>query len=107
MKKIVFITPGDARPGFALAGFQQHATTVAGVEEALRSVLADPETRVAVVDERLLPGMSEERFKEMGARWPGVLVVLPAPEQQGAESEEDYALRIIRKAIGYHVRLQR
>lgn len=106
MKKIVFITHGDARPGFALAGFQQHATTAAGVEEALRNVLADPETRVAVVDERLLPGMTEERFKEMGARWPGVLVILPAPEQAGAESEEDYALRIIRKAIGYHVRLQ-
>jgi vacuolar-type H+-ATPase subunit F/Vma7 len=72
VKKIVFITPGDARPGFALAGFQQHTTTIAGVEETLLSVL----------------------------------VVLPAPEQKGAESQEDYALRIIRKAIGYHVRLQ-
>lgn len=107
MKKIVFITPGDAWPGFALAGFQQLTTTASGVEEVIRSVLADPESRVVVVDERLLPGMSEERFKEMGARWPGVLVVLPAPERQGAETREDYALRIIRKAVGYHVRLQR
>ncbi|MDR3578692.1 MAG: V-type ATP synthase subunit F [Oryzomonas sp.] len=107
MRRIVFITPGDARPGFALAGFQQRTSTIAGIEEALHEVLSDPETRVAVVDERLLAGMAEERFKEMGARWPGVLVVLPAPEQTGAEAGEDYALRIIRKAIGYHVRLQR
>lgn len=106
MKKIVFITPEDARPGFALAGFQQHTSAIAGVEEALHEVLSDPETRVAVVDERLLAGATEERIKEMVARWPGVLVVLPAPEQKGTETQEDYALRIIRKAIGYHVRLQ-
>lgn len=106
MKRIVFITLGDAWPGFALAGFRQRTSTIAGVEEALHEVLADPETRVAVVDERLLAGLTEERFKEMGARWSGVLVVLPAPEQKGAEAQEDYALRIIRKAIGYHVRLQ-
>jgi len=107
VKQIVFITPEDARPGFALAGFQQRTSTNAGVGEALHEVLADPETRVAVVDERLLAGMTEERFKEMGARWPGVLVVLPAPERRGAETVEDYALAVIRKAIGYHVRLQR
>jgi vacuolar-type H+-ATPase subunit F/Vma7 len=106
VKRIVFITLGDARPGFALAGFRQHTSTIAGVEEALHEVLADPETSVAMVDERLLTGLTEERFKEIGARWPGVLVVLPAPEQRGAETGEDYALRIIRKAIGYHVRLQ-
>jgi vacuolar-type H+-ATPase subunit F/Vma7 len=107
VKRIVFITLGDAWPGFALAGFRQQTTTIAGVEEALREVLADPESRVAVVDERLLAGLTEERFKEIGTRWSGVLVVLPAPEQSGAESGEDYAMRIIRKAIGYHVRLQR
>ncbi len=107
MKRIAFITLGDARPGFSLAGFLQRTSTIAGFEGTLHEVLADPETRVAVVDERLLAGMTEERFKEVGARWPGVLVVLPAPEQRGAETGEDYALRIIRKAIGYHVRLQR
>jgi len=106
VKRIVFITMGDARPGFALAGFRQHVATVAGVEETLLAVLADPETGLAVVDERLLSGLAEERFREMGARWPGVLAVLPAPEQRGADIGEDYALRIIRKAIGYHVRLQ-
>lgn len=107
MKRIVFITLGDARPGFSLAGFRQCTSTIAGVEIALHEVLADPETRVAVVDERLLAGLTQERFKEMGARWSGVLVVLPAPEQKGLETGEDYALRIIRNAIGYHVRLQR
>ena len=107
MKRIVFITLEDARPGFSLAGFRQRTSTIAKAEKALHEVLADPETRVAVVDERLLAGLTEECFKDMGARWHGVLVVLPAPEQKGAESGEDYALRIIRKAIGYHVRLQR
>ena len=38
-------------------------------------------------------------------RWsPGMVVLLPAPAA-GAPLEEDYVLRLIRRAIGYQVRL--
>jgi vacuolar-type H+-ATPase subunit F/Vma7 len=107
MKKIVFITPDDAYPGFILAGCRQIPTTAAGAEDALRAVIFDPETSVAIIDERLLPGISEESLREMENGWRGVLIVLPTPEQKGVEAMEDYAMRMIRKAIGYHVRLQR
>jgi V/A-type H+-transporting ATPase subunit F len=36
--------------------------------------------------------------------WAGILLVLPSPEKLPAEVE-DYAARMIRRAIGYHVRL--
>jgi vacuolar-type H+-ATPase subunit F/Vma7 len=107
MKKIVFITPAEAYPGFILAGCRQIQTTSVAAEEALLSMIADPETSVAIIDERLLPGISEESLREMENGWRGVLIVLPAPAQKGVEAMEDYALRMIRKAIGYHVRLQR
>ncbi len=106
MKNVVFITPADARHGFVLAGARQFVVTAAEAESTLRQVLADPDTSVAVIEERLLEGIREERFREMEKRWFGVLIVLPAPEKRGAVTEEDYALRLIRRAIGYHVRLQ-
>jgi vacuolar-type H+-ATPase subunit F/Vma7 len=106
MKNLVFLTPADARHGFSLAGARQLVVTAAEAEATLRQVLADPDTRVAVIDERLLAGIAEERFQEMERRWFGVLIVLPAPAKAGEELTEDYALRLIRRAIGYHVRLQ-
>jgi vacuolar-type H+-ATPase subunit F/Vma7 len=37
-------------------------------------------------------------------RWPGLVVVLPAPLRTQV-AEEDYVLQLIRRAIGYQVRL--
>lgn len=104
MKEIVFITPYDARYGFSLSGIPQHEVSPAEAEELLLQVMAEPDSGVVVIDERLVAGIGEERFREMERRWYGILIVLPAPEK-GAEAE-DYALRLIRRAIGYHVRLQ-
>lgn len=106
MKNLLFITPADARYGFSLAGARQLVVSVAEAEATLRQVLADPDTRVAVIDERLLAGIAEEHFEEMEKKWFGVLIVLPAPAKAGGELAEDYALRLIRRAIGYHIRLQ-
>jgi vacuolar-type H+-ATPase subunit F/Vma7 len=106
MRDLVFLTPADARHGFTLAGARQLVVSAEEAEETLRQALADPDTKVAVIDERLLAGIAEDRFQEMERRWFGVLIVLPAPEKAGEELAEDYALRLIRRAIGYHVRLQ-
>lgn len=103
MKRIVLITPPDARFGFSLAGVAQLIAVPEEAEGAVLGSMEDPECGVIVLDERLLAGMEEKRFREMEARWSGVLVVLPAPEKWGLG--EDYAERLIRKVIGYHVRL--
>ncbi len=104
MKRIVFITPEDARFGFAMAGVQQVICRAEQLEATLTTVLAEPETCLVIVDERLIGHMPEERFHEMEKRWSGILMVLPAPEA-GRPPGEDYALRLIRRAIGYQVRL--
>ncbi len=104
MKKVVIITPSDARHGFSLSGVTQFVAAPDEAEACVTKAMADPECGVVVVDERLLPGIGEERFREMEKRWFGVLVVLPAPARVGEEGE-DYAARLIRRVIGYHVRL--
>lgn len=104
MKHIVVLTPADARHGFALAGVSQVTLAPEGLQRALHELVRDPGTGVIVVDERLVAGAPADRFRDMERRWPGLVVVLPSPER-AAKVEEDYALRLIRRAIGYQVRL--
>jgi V/A-type H+-transporting ATPase subunit F len=104
MKKIVAITPADANNGFACCGAIQLATTPEEAAGAVQLALGDPENGVVILDERLLPAVGEEQLKGWEQHWPGVLVVLPAPGGDGVT--EDYATRLIRRAVGYHVRVR-
>ena len=106
MKKISFITPPDAECGFGLAGMSQYSAGPEGAEEIMQKIMAEPDTGLIVIDERMLKGMSEEKIREMEQRWEGILLVLPSPIKPSADIQ-DYAERLIRRAIGYHVRLQR
>lgn len=104
MKKIVFITTCDAEFGFSLAGITHHVVETSGAGEMLDSVMAEPDNGLVIIDERLMRGGLEERMREQEKGWTGILLVLPSPEKLPAEVE-DYAARLIRRAIGYHVRL--
>ena len=105
MKKITFMTPLDAEYGFSLTGVSQQALDRADVEDALAKTMAEPDIGLAVIDERLLTGMPDERLRELEQGWQGILLVLPSPVKPPAEVE-DYAARLIRRAIGYHMRLR-
>ncbi|MDX1762966.1 MAG: V-type ATP synthase subunit F [bacterium] len=104
MRKIVFITPVDARYGFSLAGVTQLSITPTELRATVEEATGQEETGVVVVDERLMNGMSEDDLHEIESRWTGVIIVLPAPETLELEGEA-YAMRLLRRAIGYHVRL--
>jgi vacuolar-type H+-ATPase subunit F/Vma7 len=106
LKKIAFVTPVDAEYGFGLAGMSQYSAAPEGTEEILKKIMAEPDTGLIIIDERMLKGMSEEKIRDMEQRWEGILLVLPSPIKPSA-GIEDYAERLIRKAVGYHVRLQR
>jgi len=103
MKRIVAITPRDAGNGFACCGALQRAVPTGEATMALQAALGDPESGVVILDERLLAEVGEEQVKACELRWPGVLVVLPAPV---AGVVEDYAVRLIRRAVGYHVKVK-
>jgi V/A-type H+-transporting ATPase subunit F len=65
----------------------------------------EPDYGLVVIDERLIAGMTEDRLRELEQAWNGILLVLPSPVKPPAEVE-DYAARLIRRAVGYHVRLK-
>jgi vacuolar-type H+-ATPase subunit F/Vma7 len=105
MKKITFMTPRDGEYGFSLSGVPQRIAEPADAEAALKETMAEPDVGLAIVDERLLKDLPDEELRELEKAWQGILLVLPSPEKPPAEVE-DYAARLIRRAIGYHVRLK-
>ena len=105
MNRIVVLTPSDADPGFACAGAIQHAVSPGRTAATLQQALEEAGSGVVVLDERLVAEVGEERLHEVEEGWSGVLVVLPAPA--GSGTGEDYATRLIRRAIGYQVKVRR
>lgn len=104
MKKIVFITPPDRELGFSLTGVKHFVTETENAEDTIRSITGEPDTGLIIVDEELVKEIPEGKLKEIEKSLPGILVVLPSPERPEVEIE-DYAARLIRRAIGYHVRI--
>lgn len=104
MSRIVALTPADADNGFACCGAIQHAVATGRAAETLERALNESHNGVVILDERLLEEVGEEMLHACERRWPGVLVVLPAPGAGAAG--EDYALRLIRRAVGYQVRVR-
>ena len=104
MNRIVVLTPSDADNGFACGGALQHAVPPGRTAATLQQALEEAGSGVVILDERLVAEIGEELLHEQEERWPGVLVVLPAPGGSGVE--EDYATRLIRRAIGYQVKVR-
>lgn len=104
MKGILVLTPVDARHGFAATGVRQQAVEPGTTWSALREAMTDPRLGVIAVDERLLAGIAAERLRELTGRWGGVLVTLPAPAG-AVRPENDELQRLVRRALGYHVKL--
>jgi len=104
VKNVITITPPDAAHGFALAGVKQLVCAPEELDTTVLELMGDPTTGVIIIDERLVAGSVRRRIEDVERRWPGLVVVLPAPGKP-QRPEEDYVLRLIRRAIGYQVRL--
>ena len=103
-KRIIFFTENDARYGFSLAGFEQHTSTSEEFPSMLEKFIRNAEYGLFVIDERLVTETIENRLHEAEKELDLVFVILPPPLEMEAK-REDYAVRLLRKAIGYHVQL--
>ena len=104
MKRIVAATPADTGGGFGLAGIRHVVHESRELHDTLLALAGDLTTGVFIVDERLIDQKLQQRLDAIDRCWPGLVVVLPGPAM-AKRDEEDYALRLIRRAIGYQVRL--
>lgn len=104
MNKIIFLTPEDVRYGFNLAGVDQIVVTKDEVCAVVEETVADKDTGILAIDERLADVIAEEKIVQIEQHMPGVLIIMPAPAKIET-TDEDYTMRLIRRAIGYHVKL--
>lgn len=109
MGSCAVITDADAAVGFRLAGVETFAA--AGPEEAerlLRERIAGGEAAIVLVNQGFLDGVSPAMRRVLERL--GLPLVIPIPACSGPWREEragDYILGIIRRAIGFQMRITR
>jgi|SRR3990172_3660069 len=103
----VVTRPGDGL-GFRLAGAVVEEVEEGDVAERFRALLADPGLGVLAVEEELLKQVPEPLLEKIGRE--GVPVLLPFAFPRSWKEVgrgEEYVATLIRRAIGYHVKIQR
>ncbi len=106
MKEILFMTLADSAPGFALTGVRQQSLIPEQAWEKIQQACDDSDIGVIAADARLLAKIDPVRLRELTDKWPGVLVTLPAPAGRLAPASDELQ-RLVQRALGYHVRLQK
>ncbi len=102
---LVATRPGDGL-GFRLAGVP--VAEVAHGEEAasLRAWCADAAIGVVAVEQRLLDALPEALLRWAQARPFPVLLPFTLPRGAEPSGGREYVAALIRRAIGYHVKLE-
>jgi len=101
----VLVRPGEGL-GFRLAGVPVDEIAAGDEAARLRALLADPAVAVLVVESELLAALPQAPLRRAAQR--GLPIVLPftLPRRYGdAGAGRDYLAALIRRAIGYHIKL--
>ncbi len=107
MVKIVVVTDIDSAAGFRLAGVDVVTATSENAEETLQTLVKTPEVGMIAVNETLLEALSERTKKVLRMTDFPLVISFPkilASKEKG-KAGEGYAAELIRKAIGYHIKL--
>lgn len=102
----VLCTP-EVAPGFRLAGLEPIEARP-GIEGTTR--LADlrsrPEVGVVLLEESLYDGLSELELRALEREARPLVVPFPGPVWAPPPSPEEYVVELLRRAIGYRVKLR-
>ncbi len=94
-------------PGFRLTGIPvREAVTAADAGRELDAMRREPDTGIVLVEEELYTDLSEEARGELERQALPVVVPFPGPAWTAIEEPEAYVTRLLRRAIGYRVRLR-
>ncbi len=94
-------------PGFALAGVPP---VPLGLDEAIEPLLADfarhPEIGVVLLQEEIYRALPDDLRARLARSAHPVVVPFPGPAWEAAASAEERVIELLRRAIGYRVRLR-
>lgn len=103
---VVLATPGTSA-GFALAGVP--VVEVADGSDALKEVtrlIDGAEAEVVIIEEPLFQEIPSEARRGFGRLTQPVIIPVPGPDWGEESKAHEYIVDILRRAIGYRVRLQ-
>ena len=109
MLTIRVVTGPETAAGFRLAGIE--VDVVLSPEEASKRLhrrLADESCGLLIVDEKIMEQMEEPLRRRLERA--GLPIVVPVPVDMTWGEEErsmDYLLRLIRRSIGFHMRIRK
>jgi len=101
----VVTRPGDGA-GFRLAGVPVDEVGPGEEQARFRELVADPSLAVLAIETRVLEGVPEPILRKASARALPVVLPFTLPRTSGAGAGQAYVAALIRRAIGYHVKLE-
>jgi vacuolar-type H+-ATPase subunit F/Vma7 len=105
--RLVAISSPGLSAGFALAGVPVfEATDSADAARQIDDLLADANISVLIIDENLHQGLPEEVRRDLQRAPFPVVIPVPGPNWTKESTAHEYIVEILRRAIGYRVRLQ-
>ncbi len=109
MSHVIAIVDEDAGLGYRLAGVDvRKAATPEEAARQVESALRERELRLVIVDEELFGGLPRAlRRTAEESRQPVFVPVPSVPLRKGALGPEEYVARLMRRAVGYQVRIRR
>ena len=108
MFSLTIVTDKDTAPGFRLAGVQvQEAQTPEEARSRVIELLNDQRSGIIGVDAVLAEGIDEALQAKIDQLYRPVVVILPpATRIVAEESKRIYFERLIKKAIGFEMKLE-
>ncbi|MFW6083655.1 MAG: V-type ATP synthase subunit F [Gemmatimonadota bacterium] len=93
-------------PGFELASLRPRVATADDAEDALEELCADPNTGVVLVQSELYEAAAGATLRRLERQPLPVILPFPGPRWKARPSPEEYVVELLRRAIGYRVRLR-
>ncbi len=96
----------EVAPGFALAGLTVDALAPDGdLSQTLGTLLDRSDVGVLLMEDRIYRDLPEELRRRADRSATPVVVPFPSPRWEEAPPAEQYVVELLRRAIGYRVRL--
>lgn len=106
-RRLVVITTPPSSAGFALAGVPVFPEADGpSAARRIELLISESEVGVVMIEERLHRDLPEDLTRRLRRRALPVIVPMPGPDWASESTAHEYIVDILRRAIGYRVKLQ-
>lgn len=106
--RVVVLSRSPPAAGFALAGFEPlEAQDGADATRRMSDLLADTGLAIVLVESGLYQSLDDEIRRRISSHVLPLVIPFPGPVwAEGASAPDAYVVELLRRAIGYQVRLR-